>query len=174
MVNQALISLKTFSVDAIGTLREAFKALSNEYEVLEISSIYVVKMSEAPQGVHHLVERGNYEGLAVVLLLNCEDKPKQLLSQLKKVEKQTDRRQEKGARFKLLTFGKQIKMTPELSLPHPEFHLKPEEIILATELAPNYTHPVLNVSLSDLSKSLKSEAWGQFYAQGKSLLDKGL
>ena len=57
-------------------------------------------------------------------------------------------------------------------MPHPEFHMSPEELIPASELDPDWVHPVLKTSLNELRKKLKTNAWGEFYAQGKSLLDK--
>ena len=174
MANQALISVKTFSVDAIGTLRETLKVLKQKLKIMELSSVYLVKMVEGSREVHHLVEKGSFEGLAVVFLVRGEVTAKELLSHLKDMEKQIDRGYEKSAKLKLLTFNQLIKMTPDLHLPHPGFHLKPEELIPAAEIAPQFIHPVLKKSLFDLSKNLKAQAWGQFYAQGKSLLDKGI
>jgi 7,8-dihydro-6-hydroxymethylpterin-pyrophosphokinase len=62
-------------------------------------------------------------------------------------------------------------MTPQLTLPHPDLHRRPEDLILAAQVWGSYLHPVLNKRLREIATEVKPESWGSFFAQGKSLLD---
>ncbi|MCB0355564.1 MAG: 2-amino-4-hydroxy-6-hydroxymethyldihydropteridine diphosphokinase [Bdellovibrionales bacterium] len=173
MATQSIISVKTYNIEGIEILREVFKKLSQRFQDVKSSSIYIVKMTEQPKAVHNITQNDNFEGLATVLAFICTCTANELSSYLKDLQKQVDRERKSQLKLKILTFGNEVRMTPQLNLPHPDFHTLPEELVPAAEVMPQAIHPVLKRSLFDLSKDLKSVSWGQFYAQGKTLLDKG-
>ncbi|MCB9027356.1 MAG: hypothetical protein H6625_13625 [Bdellovibrionaceae bacterium] len=174
MKEKALISVKTFSIDALGSLKEAYNLVSKSFFVDEISSIFMVKLQTENREIHSLINARSYDGLTVAFLIQTEHSPLESLNLLKSMEKQIVNGKEKDAEFKLLAHGAFVRMTPELTLPHPELHKNPEDLIPATEVYPHFIHPVLKKELTELSKSLKPKLLGQFYAQGKTLLDNNL
>jgi 7,8-dihydro-6-hydroxymethylpterin-pyrophosphokinase len=60
--------------------------------------------------------------------------------------------------------------TPELTLPQPELHLRPEELVPASEVWGSYHHPILKRTLADVALGLTDKTWGDFYCQGPELL----
>ena len=62
-------------------------------------------------------------------------------------------------------------MTENLTLPHPEFHMKPEVLFPAAEVWADYYHPVLKKTLRELTREFANLRWGEFFEQGKTLLD---
>jgi 2-amino-4-hydroxy-6-hydroxymethyldihydropteridine diphosphokinase len=57
----------------------------------------------------------------------------------------------------LLFFDQELRATPALTLPHPRLHERRFVLAPMAELAPALIHPKLNVTISDLLVSLKSE-----------------
>lgn len=75
-------------------------------------------------------------------------------------------------KVQLVTFDQMISMVPQLTLPWPELHLEPLVIRAASEVYPDYVHPVMKESLNELA--LKQPIHGnkiEFYMQGRSLCD---
>ncbi len=71
----------------------------------------------------------------------------------------------------LVLFEDETLLTPQLTLPHPDLHLLPFWLIPAAEVWSDAPHPVLSKSLHDLVGEHDWGTWGEFYAQGKTLLD---
>lgn len=77
-------------------------------------------------------------------------------------------------RLELLLAGGDVMMTPELTLPHPTFHLDPLLIRCAAELSPEFSHPVLGRTLGELARGAQSAHEIEFWRQGQRLVDFSL
>ena len=54
----------------------------------------------------------------------------------------------------LIFFNEEIIDTPDLTIPHPRAHLRQFVLEPLAEIIPNYRHPVLNLTVEELLKSL--------------------
>jgi 2-amino-4-hydroxy-6-hydroxymethyldihydropteridine diphosphokinase len=102
--------------------------------------------------------------------LATELDPRGLLDLLQWVERQTNLTT-RCVDIDLLFYGEISVMTPRLTLPHPELHRRPQVLIPAAEVAPDYHHPVLEKSLAELTHRFEKTPWGRYYSSGKTLLD---
>lgn len=93
------------------------------------------------------------------LLLQTHSDPNQVLSQLLEIEHQFGRlRQERwGPRtldLDLLLHGQTVMNSPFLTLPHPRLHERAFVLIPLAELLPDWIHPILNCSISQLAQTI--------------------
>ncbi|WII72975.1 hypothetical protein QJS83_03705 [Bdellovibrio sp. 22V] len=79
--------------------------------------------------------------------------------------------QNRHAELTLLTFDDMILMSPRLTLPYPQLHQDPLIIRCAAEAWGQYSHPIYQKNLSEISKSALPAKQAEFYMQGKSLVD---
>ena len=56
--------------------------------------------------------------------------------------------------LKLLVYDNLTLMTPEITLPHPEFHRRADELVPASEVWGEYQHPVLDRSILSPDKGV--------------------
>ena len=171
--HSVLIGVKAYSASGMDLLKKVFALLKTHVEVAQLSSIYKVrgKISNS-KGIHDLRSQESFSGLSVVVKAFTSLEPPGLLSVFQKIE--DDLRSEvlhRSVSVNLLIFEGLTLMTPGLTLPHPEFHLQPEVLVPAAEVWGDYHHPILKDSIFSLSKRYSDENWGEFYTQGKSLLD---
>ena len=54
----------------------------------------------------------------------------------------------------ILLFDNIISDNPQITLPHPKMHLREFVIEPLVEIAPDVIHPILNISIKDISNSL--------------------
>lgn len=168
-----LISLKTFSGKGTDVMRGALQRLQKEFQVSQVSSVYKVdRPAESLAGIRNIRKEEHLDGLAVVVMAKTVKSPQDTLEVLNEIERDLQKEAlRRTISFNLLVYGNEIVMLPGLSLPHPEMHLRPEEIVLAVEVWGDYVHPVLKESLAKLSRRFANETWGEFYTQGRPLLD---
>ncbi|MGE3973153.1 MAG: 2-amino-4-hydroxy-6-hydroxymethyldihydropteridine diphosphokinase [Bdellovibrionales bacterium] len=170
--SQALISIESHLGDQVGRLKFAVHKISRICEITKISSIYELSEQSESRGPSqsHPQEQRWVNGLSVSLLVTTESSPGQLLSQLQNIEQQAN-----GATrcvdIDLLVYGETSCLTPQLTLPHPEMHRRPQVLIPAAEIYGDHVHPILKESLKDLTQRFARKKWGQFYSAGHSLLD---
>ncbi|NQY99110.1 MAG: 2-amino-4-hydroxy-6-hydroxymethyldihydropteridine diphosphokinase [Bdellovibrionales bacterium] len=169
----ALVGLKSFSNDGIALMRKVFQSIDEECEVISISSVYRIEGElRSPKHVHDLKRVSSFDGLSVVAKVETSMEPGQLLEWLQKVGLDLETMGEhRSLSLNLLSYDDITVMTSSLTLPHPEFHLKPESLFPAVEIWPEYLHPVLKESLNSLTKRFANLRWGEFHSQGKTLLD---
>ena len=170
--NSVLISLKTFSGQGTSAIRETLTRLSEDFSIGAISSVYKVnRVAESLEGLRDIRKEERMEGLALVLRATTRLEPTRALEKMLAVESSMQKEVlKRTVSMNLLTYANEIVMLPGLVLPHPEMHLRPEEIVPAVEVWPDYVHPVLKETLLKLSRRFASEEWGEFLTQGSRLL----
>ncbi len=169
---EALLSIESYLGDRKGRLKTTIKKLSGEMEILQISSVYELDESADPK--RSVLSTTDHErwagGLSVVIRADTELSPAELLVEIQRVEHQINLTT-RCVDIDLLFFGDISTMTPLLTLPHPELHRRPQVLIPAAEIAPDYNHPVLEKSLQELTHKFEKSLWGRYYSAGKTLLD---
>lgn len=169
----ALIGVKVYSSDGLALSRSVSKELFRFVSFERISSIYKVRRSERkPLHTHDLRKVTDFEGLSFVVLALTAQAPEELIKNLYRIEKEhSNEHLHRILSLNLLAFENKTTMTKNLTLPHPEFHSRPEILFPAAEVWGEYFHPILKKSLNELTREFANLKWGEFYEQGKSLLD---
>ena len=134
-------------------LRVAIERLSALGEVTAISSFY----DTAP-----VLYTNQPRFLNAAALLRMSLEPAPLLRALLEIEIMMGRDRSPGALAKgprtldldLLWFDNRVLATPELTLPHPAMHLRRFVLEPLAEIAPEWLHPVLGKTASELLTSL--------------------
>jgi 2-amino-4-hydroxy-6-hydroxymethyldihydropteridine diphosphokinase len=149
-------NLKSSFGDREANLREAVRRIGELGEVRVVSSFYDTE----PVG---FLEQPRF--LNGALLLETELEPVALLRGLLGVERAMgrirggrDREETKGAIAKgprvidldLLLYGDVVMATEELTLPHPEMQVRRFVLEPLAEIAPEWVHPVLGVTVREL------------------------
>lgn len=168
-----LISVRTYGGEGLSLMKQIVRELLDSISDLEVSSVFRTKGTNLkPRHIHDLKGTNEFEGLAVCLRGHTKLSAHEVLGQLQRIEAQhKNEALRRSAVLNLLVFGSQTLMTPELTIPHPEFHREPEQLIPAAEIWADCSHPILHLTLQALVPRLSSENTMEFYAQGKSLLD---
>jgi 2-amino-4-hydroxy-6-hydroxymethyldihydropteridine diphosphokinase len=171
--SRLFISLKTFSNQGLDPMRRVLKQLQSDFRVEAISSVYEVsRVAESHAGLRDMKKEERLEGLALVFRASTDLSPEMALSALQKAEQENQREVlRRSVSLNLLLFDGLVVMTSRLSLPHPEMHLRPEEIVLINEIQNDIVHPVLGERLSVLAEPFANKTWGNFFAQGSSVVE---
>ena len=97
-----------------------------------------------------------------VVEIDTEFNPDELLRHLKAIEKKMGRKRVRGKRWgsriidlDILLFDKEIINKRTLKLPHPEIQNRRFVLAPLSELAPQFIHPTLSLSVSELLAALK-------------------
>ncbi len=171
--NTVLVSIKTFSDQNLSVMRSVLRSTSQFLEIKKVSSIYRVDRPAESLVSLRDIRKEEYLGCyALVFMANATVEPRDLLGELQDVERRHQKEYlHRSVSINLLMYGESVVMLPGLSIPHPEMHLRPEEIVLSTEVAGEFRHPVLNENLAKLAQQYEGVEWGDFFAQGRPLLD---
>ena len=170
---EVLISIKAFTHEGVELIKSALSELSLFIEIEKLSPIYKIEgRIDEGRHIHDLRTEASFKGLCLVIRAKSKCSPETTVSRLEDIEnKLRSEALYRNLSINLLVFGDLVCMSPQLTLPYPEFHLRPEEIVPAAEIWPEFIHPILEKPLSGLSERYLSDHWGEFYDQGKSLLD---
>jgi hypothetical protein len=171
---QVLISFKTMSTRKLEVFRESFKFLGNKLQWEKISSVYrVQRQAESFSSLRHIKSEEMLDGYSCVGIATTSCGPEEVMDLLREAEEHLRHEEmRRSLSCNLLAYGSEMLRFPELTLPHPEFHLRPEEVIPASEVWPEFIHPVLLVSIRDLARSFLNTNWGEYYCAGSPLLDR--
>jgi 2-amino-4-hydroxy-6-hydroxymethyldihydropteridine diphosphokinase len=138
--------------DREANLEEAVQRIGGLGEVRAVSSFYDTK----PVG---FLEQPRF--LNGALVLETELEPVELMRELLGVERAMGREREraiaKGPRvidLDLLLYGDVVISTEELTLPHPEMQARRFVLEPLAEIAPEWVHPVLGVTVGTMLKRL--------------------
>jgi 2-amino-4-hydroxy-6-hydroxymethyldihydropteridine diphosphokinase len=138
--------------DREANLEEAVQRIGGLGEVRAVSSFYDTK----PVG---FLEQPRF--LNGALVLETELEPVELMRELLGVERAMGREREgaiaKGPRvidLDLLLYGDVVMSTEELTLPHPEMQARRFVLEPLAEIAPEWVHPVLGVTVGTMLKRL--------------------
>src|SRR5437773_4735146 len=135
------------------------KRLENLQQVIELLEKYCGRILQR-SSVYETEAWGKTDQpnfLNQVLEIETEMKPESLMDEILKIEQLMGRiRNEKyGPRIidiDILFFNKEIITRPGLVIPHPELQNRRFVLIPLAELAPQFEHPVLKKSISELLK----------------------
>lgn len=140
-------------------LKAALKEVRQTYRLERLSSVY---LAYSPTS-----KPTNPSGrLSVAATFLVEENPIQVQRRLSAGLSQNPH----SAEITLALFDDETIMSPDLTVPHPELHVRPDWLIPASEIWGDYPHPILNRSLQDISADAEWTGWGQFYTQGSALL----
>jgi 2-amino-4-hydroxy-6-hydroxymethyldihydropteridine diphosphokinase len=140
------LSLGSNQGDSRANLSKVVDLLSDFSKVLEVSSVYITR----PWGN---VNQPDFLNLALSIQTNLPaDK---LLYELQQIEKKIGRVKEEkwGPRLidiDILFYGGEIIHDHELQIPHPQAHLRTFVLIPMQEIAPDFKHPSLGQTISEL------------------------
>jgi 2-amino-4-hydroxy-6-hydroxymethyldihydropteridine diphosphokinase len=122
-------------------------------KLVRISSLYDTK----PVGD---LEQPDY--LNAVALVMTELDPRRLLWNLLLIESKLGRKRRRRWEARpidldLLFYGQAIIDEPDLIVPHPEAHERAFVLVPMSELAPDFVHPILGATVSEILKGLKPQ-----------------
>ncbi len=127
-------------------LKAAMKGLREMGEIVRVSSIYETDpVGDTPQSDY----------LNAVVELQTEIDPLELFHILKKLERTVGRKErprwhEREIDLDLLFYGDLVLDSLTLTIPHAELHRRAFVLVPMSEIAPNFMHPVLKKSVSEL------------------------
>lgn len=140
----------------MGNLNKAMELIerSSKVKVLKRSSVYQTE----PVGI-----KDQPLFLNMVLEVETEISPFELLRFLQDIERKMGRKREKkwGPRnidLDLLIYDEQIINSSELTLPHPQMHLRKFVLVPLAEIAKDKIHPLKQQTISDLLEDLKEDS----------------
>lgn len=159
--HRVLIGIESYLGDRLGRLKQTVNKLNKLLKVISVSSIYELDRTQDERFAG---------GLTAAMVGVTEMSSDKLLLALKGLELQVND-STRCVDIDLLFFDNETIMTPVLTLPHPELHRRPQVLIPAAEIWGDHVHPVLEMTLMDLTKRFEKVKWGQFYSSGKTLLE---
>lgn len=150
----ALLYIETQSAHLTKGLAAALEVIHKSFPVTLMSGVYLLKSRQS---------------LCMVVGTECSHSLShskelfpQLLKKIKNIETPTD--------VSLLAYGEEISAAPYLAVPHPRLIESGHILSLASEIAPDFIHPILKKSLYEIIKEADVDDWGVFHCRGKSLL----
>lgn len=154
-MTKALVAIKTRFENELPTFKIISKLLSDEFDILKISSVYQL-------GSGSEFALGN-----VIEITGFVDAPAELHRKILKILSSV---KEKTFSAEILTIEDMVFRSPQITIPHPQLHQSPSFLMPASEICPEYVHPVLNEELGSLLNRLDTSEIS-FFAQSKTLLD---
>lgn len=156
--HKILILIQTHINSQTEALGEAFAFLKEKFEEVKTSSVY---LAYNHPGIHKN-PTGQLVFAATALTEQGAPEVQSILDRL--AEENT-----KALEVFLLAYDDETRLSPQLTLPHNELHLRPQWLLPAAEIWGEYPHPVLGKPLHELAGAQDWGPWGQFYAQGEML-----
>lgn len=151
----AVLGLGSNVGDRRSRLQRASRDLaSSRLEIVQTSSLYLTEPVDYPDQAWFLNQ---------ALLIRTRLPPYRLLARCLEVEEGQgrQRRLPKGPRtldVDILLYADRILGDPKLTLPHPRFHLRRFALTAAAEVAAEWKHPRLGLSLADLLERCRDPA----------------
>ncbi len=153
-MNEGLSSVSTRAFIGLGSnleprleyLKAAMNGLREMGKIVRISSVYETDpVGDTPQSDY----------LNAVVELHTEIEPMELFARLKELERTIGRKErprwhEREIDLDLLFYGDLILGTSTLTVPHAELHRRAFVLVPLREIAPNFQHPVLKKSVTEL------------------------
>ncbi len=146
----AFIGLGSNLGDRIGSIQKAIGEISKLGDISALSSLYETE----PVGVEDQPDFIN-----CVIKLEANLSPYDLLVSLQSVEKKLGReRREKWEPrtidLDIIFYNNLVIETPSLIIPHPRAHLRRFVLEPLCEIAPDFIHPTLNITVSKILEGL--------------------
>jgi hypothetical protein len=171
---KVLIAFKTMSTRKLEVFRESLDFLSSKVKWIKISSVYrVQRKAESFSSLRHIASEEILDGYSCVGLGLTQCGPDEIMQFVREAEEHLRHEElRRSLSCNLIAYDNEMLRFPDLTLPHPEFHLRPEEVVPASEVWAEYKHPVLQVAIRDLARGFLEEPWGEYYCAGGPLLDR--
>lgn len=153
MNDQVFIALGTNIGDREANLCEARKALAPKVIIIKESPIYITP----PWGYEDQPEFLNQ-----VLEVRTKMRPGRLLAYLKRIEKKMGRMKtfRNGPRLidlDILFYGQRVIERSKLCIPHPRLHERSFVLVPLKDIAPEFNHPVLNMTVETMLAKINTE-----------------
>jgi 2-amino-4-hydroxy-6-hydroxymethyldihydropteridine diphosphokinase len=150
---QVFLALGTNIGDREANLCKARKALAPKVTIIKESPIYVTP----PWGFEDQPEFLNQ-----VLEVQTKMLPGRLLAYLKRIEKKMGRLEtfRNGPRLidlDILFYGQRVVKRSKLCIPHPRLHERAFVLVPLKDIAPEFVHPVLNVTVETMLAKINTE-----------------
>ncbi len=152
----AYLSLGSNQGDRIGYIQQATSLLNltDNISIVRTSAFYESEpwnMSTETWFVNAVIE------------IKTSLTPKELLNECKRIERQLGRTPKEGAGYAdrtididILFYGKEIINEESLTIPHKYLHLRAFTLVPLLELIPDFEHPVLHKTISELHNDLEN------------------
>ena len=151
MVKLGLMAFTSHGLQPEQNLKEALHLLKDFAEIRKLSSVFK--------------SIDDVRSLRVVAKITVHVPLEMLITYISEMEGRFD------VSVKLLMLEEEVMLRPEMPVPDPDLHETAHWLVPSSELWPEAQHPVLKKSLKTLSTQLPNRPWGEFVAQGKTLLD---
>lgn len=155
--HQTLIHLSSSLVGGTTLAQSLIQKMSDMGEVLSISSVYKRYLSSNRVDLNANVE--------VVLRYGTNCAVDELLWHFKQQLK------DQKVHITLLSYDGLVVLSPQLTLPHPSLHTDFLIVRCASEAWPQFEHPIIQKTLSEIAAQAAPAADAEFFLQGKSLVD---
>ena len=153
MTHTVYLALGTNLGNRKNNLNEAIQSLPPQVEIIAVSRLY----ETAPA---YVLDQPAFLNMA--LRGHAELSPPDLLAFLKQLEQRIGR--EKSIRYgprkidlDIIFYNNLVLNLPDLQIPHPRMQERGFVLHPLTDIAPNYVHPVLNRTITDLAADLASD-----------------
>ncbi len=165
MAVDSIIAMMDHSGRQLKWLSRACKKLSMVADISKMSSVYIDEFeSDKSDGK-------NETSLVMAVSLKCNISSEELLENVVKIENELHTEATRDViDILILAYGEELKMTPNLTIPHPRLHSHPQLLYPAAEIMGQYVHPVLKRNLKELA-GLTGVKWGRYFEQGSRVLD---
>ncbi len=153
MNEQVFLALGTNIGDREANLCKARKALAPKVTIIKESPIYITP----PWGFEDQPEFLNQ-----VLEVRTKMRPGRLLAYLKRIEKKMGRLKtfRNGPRLidlDILFYGQRVIERSKLCIPHPRLHERAFVLVPLQDIAPDFIHPVLNMTVETMLSKINTE-----------------
>ncbi len=153
MNDQVFIALGTNIGDREANLCKARKELAPKVTIIKESPIYITP----PWGYEDQPEFLNQ-----VLEVQTKMRPGRLLAYLKRIEKKMGRMKtfRNGPRLidlDILFYGQRVIERSKLCIPHPRLHERSFVLVPLKDIAPEFNHPVLNMTVETMLAKINTE-----------------
>jgi 2-amino-4-hydroxy-6-hydroxymethyldihydropteridine diphosphokinase len=150
---QVFLALGTNIGDREANLCKARKALAPKVTIIKESPIYITP----PWGFEDQPEFLNQ-----VLEVRTKMRPGRLLAYLKRIEKKMGRLKtfRNGPRLidlDILFYGQRVIERSKLRIPHPRLHERAFVLVPLEDIAPDFIHPVLNMTVETMLSKINTE-----------------
>ena len=153
------IALGTNLGDKVATLRHAIDLIAHEVgELRACSRLYITSALVPPERAEEI--QPDY--VNAVIVIETRRSPRDVLNLLQDIERRLGRiRSERWCArtidLDLLFAGDTMVNTPELQIPHPELPRRDFVLVPLVDVAPAWTHPMLNQTAKELLATLVEE-----------------
>jgi len=153
MMARVLIGLGGNLGEPPRAFRRALAELGDGQAIVRVSSLYRTRAVGPPQPDYH----------NAAALVETTIDPIGLLGRCREIEVAAGRRRGDEVRWgprvldlDLLMIDGVVRRGPRLELPHPRFHERAFALVPAAEIVPDWVHPLIGRTISDLARAAQS------------------